>query len=261
MVAAQVSKVAYQLRLPSTWKIHNVFHASLLTPYKETDQHGPNFIEPPPEIVKGEEEWEIEKILKERSHGRWKKKQYLMRWKGYSPAHDSWVNSEDLHASDLLSDFKRNHSSIRTLSFDKSSQCYLRPTSLTAHLPMSFPLHPTPIPKSTTIVLSIQGPSNTEISSPTILPSSQTAGPNQPSSTPDAQSTKTQSASELKSAHTCTEGWSTTSQSPTPIPPCTLSPTFLTVPMPTPKINSPHSTVGEEILLELRNKPLADYGE
>jgi len=41
-VAAQISKVAYQLHLPSTWKIHNVFHASLLTPYKETDQHRPN---------------------------------------------------------------------------------------------------------------------------------------------------------------------------------------------------------------------------
>jgi len=69
MVAAQISKVVYQLRLPSTWKIHDVFHASLLTPYKETDQHRPNFIEPPPDIVEGEEEWEIEKILKERSHG------------------------------------------------------------------------------------------------------------------------------------------------------------------------------------------------
>jgi len=68
MVAAQISKVAYQLCLPSTWKIHDVFHASLLTPYKETNQHRPNFIEPPPDIIKGEEKWEIEKILKECSH-------------------------------------------------------------------------------------------------------------------------------------------------------------------------------------------------
>jgi len=88
-VVSQTSKVAYKLELPSTWKIHDVFHASLLTPYKETDQHGPNFIKPPPDILEGEPEWEVKKILKERSFGHWKKKQYLVHWKGYSPAHDS----------------------------------------------------------------------------------------------------------------------------------------------------------------------------
>jgi len=114
-VVSQVSKVTYKIKLPPTWKIHDVFHASLLTPYKETDQHGPNFLEPPPDILEGKPEWEVKQILKERLFGRWKKKQYLVHWKGYLPAHDSWVNSEDLHASDLLADFESQPSSIRTL--------------------------------------------------------------------------------------------------------------------------------------------------
>jgi hypothetical protein len=45
-------------------------------------------------------------ILKHHTFGWWKKKQYLVRWKGYSPAHDSWVNAEDLHAKDLISEYK-----------------------------------------------------------------------------------------------------------------------------------------------------------
>ena len=62
-VAAKVSHVAYKLVLPIKWKIHDMFHASLLTPYKETDQHGPNFLEPPPDVIEGEPEWEVERIL------------------------------------------------------------------------------------------------------------------------------------------------------------------------------------------------------
>jgi len=113
-------------------------------PYKKTEQHGPNFLEPPPEILNREPEWEVEKVLKERSFGRWKKKQYLVRWKGYSPAHDSWVNSEDFHTPELLADFQRTSSSIRTLQFnDSSSSCplpafgHLSTATLQSSLPLS----------------------------------------------------------------------------------------------------------------------------
>ena len=112
---AAVLQVAYKLKLPPNWKIHNVFHASLLTPYKETEQHGPNFLEPPPEIIEGEPEWEVNQIIKERTFGRWKKKQYLVRWKGYPPSHDEWVASKDLHAPDLLAEFQERNRSIRTV--------------------------------------------------------------------------------------------------------------------------------------------------
>ena len=39
VITKQVSPVAYQLGLPPTWTIHDIFHASLLTRYKETAEH------------------------------------------------------------------------------------------------------------------------------------------------------------------------------------------------------------------------------
>ena len=42
-----MSPVVYRLRLPPQWSIHPAFHASLLTPYIETKEHGENFTRPP----------------------------------------------------------------------------------------------------------------------------------------------------------------------------------------------------------------------
>jgi len=54
--------VTYKLQLPIQWKIHNVIHGSRLTPYRETDVHGKNFPEPPPDLINGEEEYEVDSI-------------------------------------------------------------------------------------------------------------------------------------------------------------------------------------------------------
>ena len=62
-ITKEISPVAYQIALPPSWGIHNVFHASLLSPYHETTAHGPNFSRPPPELIDGEEEYEVERIV------------------------------------------------------------------------------------------------------------------------------------------------------------------------------------------------------
>src|SRR5579863_9291110 len=58
----------------------------------------------------GQPEWEVEKILQERT--RRGKKQYLIRWKGYSEAHDSWEPKAYLNAPELLQAFHQRHKKV-----------------------------------------------------------------------------------------------------------------------------------------------------
>ena len=61
-----LSPITYQLHLPKTWKIHPVFYTTLLSPYHENNVHGPNFPAPLPDLIAGEEEYEIDRILRHR---------------------------------------------------------------------------------------------------------------------------------------------------------------------------------------------------
>ena len=106
-----LSPISYQLRLPKTWKIHPVFHATLLLPYRENNIHGPNFPAPPPDLIAGEEEYEIEWILHHR--GPSSRRSFLIRWKGYLAKEDSWVPEWDLkNAKSALNDYKKRHPTI-----------------------------------------------------------------------------------------------------------------------------------------------------
>src|SRR5713101_2034566 len=78
-----ISKLSYRLTLPKSWKIHDVFHAMYLTPYRETEEYGPQTHAPPPELIGGEEEYEIEAILNHRG-SRARKLRYLVSWVGYT---------------------------------------------------------------------------------------------------------------------------------------------------------------------------------
>ena len=128
-----LSPVTYQLTLPGTWKIHDVFHVDLLTPYIETDFHGVNFERPPPDLISGEEEYEVEKVLDSRRHGRRRKVQYLVKWRGYPDSDNEWVDWNDMSADEALDDFrKQNPKAVTHIRRLQSQPISSIPPSLTS---------------------------------------------------------------------------------------------------------------------------------
>jgi hypothetical protein len=99
------------VEIPQQWKIHNVFHVNLITPYKETELHGPNFTRPPPDLVDGEEEYEVEKVIDKKKMGRGHKTYYLIKWKGYSASENSWEPEENVRADELIAEFEKRRES------------------------------------------------------------------------------------------------------------------------------------------------------
>ena len=103
------SKAAFELRLPSHWRIHPVFHASLLDPYRANKIVGREQPLPkPPEIVKGELEYEVDAVLASRIQRN--KLQYLVGWKGYGPEERTWEPAENLeNAKEAVAAFHLRH--------------------------------------------------------------------------------------------------------------------------------------------------------
>ena len=96
-VIKKEGKSAYRLRLPTTWKkIHPVFNESLLTPFVPASFPSQGKQDPPPPIiVEGEEEYEVEELMDSKVvHGKIK---YLVKWKGYPDKADwTWEPEEKI---------------------------------------------------------------------------------------------------------------------------------------------------------------------
>ena len=105
-ILKQLLDAVYRVEIPKHWKIHNVFHVNLITPYKETELHGPNYTRPPPDLVDGEEEFKVEKIIDMKQMGRGRKTYYLVKWKGYPMSDNSWEPRENIHADELIKEFQ-----------------------------------------------------------------------------------------------------------------------------------------------------------
>ena len=96
VISDQLGPVTFRLNLPPDMHVHNVFHASLLSPHHENRFPGRQE-EPAPAVQyegQVEQEWEVEEILGVRKRGRrW---EWLVDWKGYGIGDRSWEPFDNL---------------------------------------------------------------------------------------------------------------------------------------------------------------------
>ena len=79
-------------------------------PYKENEVYGPNYPKPAPNLIEGQEEFEVEAIVGAQHFRRWKTLQYLIKWKGYSESDNSWEAAANItNTKDAIVDFYHRH--------------------------------------------------------------------------------------------------------------------------------------------------------
>lgn len=109
-VLRKIGPLNYELKLPASLRIHPVFHVSLLTKYVPDTIPGRIQTPPDPVAVDGDIEYEVAEVLNSRRTGRWRKLEYLVRWKGYGPEEDAWVPATDMeHAPAVIRKFYRRY--------------------------------------------------------------------------------------------------------------------------------------------------------
>ena len=132
-IVEKLNEVTYRVELPSKYRVHNVFHSSLLKTSNESDPEAfPNrsIINTQPPVVKsindGEDEWEIEKLVAKRK--RRNRIEYLVRWKGWSSEYDEWKTVDQLNnARRLMKEYDAKHlSSVEEVNrVENSNDCVL----------------------------------------------------------------------------------------------------------------------------------------
>jgi hypothetical protein len=113
-IVEAVGPLAYRLDIPPTWRIHPVISVAHLKPAPEDpfERDTPA----PPDIIQDDtgehEEYEIEQILDSRLVGRkHKRKQYFIKWKGWGPEHNQWIEEDDMgNAKDLVESYESHDS-------------------------------------------------------------------------------------------------------------------------------------------------------
>ncbi|KAJ9518083.1 hypothetical protein QJQ45_009976 [Haematococcus lacustris] len=121
-VQYMVGKAAVKLWLPDEWsRLHNVFHVSLVKPYRtDASEAVPGLAGPPPvQWLDGEPQYTVEKVVghrlepsKGKRKGKSKKRrlEFLVKWHGHGDEHNTWELSTQLvGCQELMARYMAEH--------------------------------------------------------------------------------------------------------------------------------------------------------
>jgi hypothetical protein len=123
--------VTYKLTLPSTMRMHPVFHVRLLKSYEHDTEH-PEHIAPPapgPMFEDDPELFAVEELLAKRTNRN--KVEYLVRWLHYGPEADEWIAAGNI-TPDLKQEFEARRTKPKPRTDKRSTESEPKKTTAVA---------------------------------------------------------------------------------------------------------------------------------
>jgi len=121
-----ISSNAVKLKLPASFKIHNIINVSRIRPY-HPPVAGQSIIPPEPVTVEGTPGYEVEEIMDSRlKHD---KLEFLVKWSGYTNDYNTWKPEANCaNSRDIIKEFyKSNPSAPRKLHAQDFAELVFRP--------------------------------------------------------------------------------------------------------------------------------------
>ena len=100
---------SYRLEVPQGWRGTDIFHADRLRRHPNNPLTGQGSEQPAGEVIEGQEEWEVERVLASRTSGKARTLQYKVQWKGWDPD-ETWYPASDFkNAAELVRQFHKDN--------------------------------------------------------------------------------------------------------------------------------------------------------
>ena len=110
-ITEKISPVVYCLRLPKEFQMHPLINIKHLTKYQRGEENSSCTQLEDLRILSGETEYEVDKIVGHRFNRSLNRVEYLVRWKGFGPEHDTF--EPETHLRNAFSRVRSYRSRLR----------------------------------------------------------------------------------------------------------------------------------------------------